>query len=95
MIELLEHHDGWVIRVRAAPGAKENGVRGEHGGALKVSVTQPPDKGKANEAIVAVLAKAIGVKRSQIEMLSGAASREKRFLIRGARREQLLSALSR
>jgi uncharacterized protein (TIGR00251 family) len=93
VVELVEHDKGWIVRVRATPGARENGVRGEHGGALKVSVTQPPDKGKANEAIVAVLAEALGVKRNQIVLLSGAASREKRFLIRRVSRDTLMSAL--
>lgn len=93
VVELIEHDEGWVVRVRATPGARENGVRGEHGGALKVSVTQPPDKGKANEAIVAVLAEALGVKKSQIELLSGAASREKRILIRGVSPERLQSVV--
>jgi len=52
-------------------------------GTLKVAVTAPPDKGRANEAIVEVLAEALGLKRSQIELVSGPTSRQKKFLLRG------------
>jgi uncharacterized protein (TIGR00251 family) len=83
VIAIAEHPEGCVIGIRAQPGARKNGVVGEHNGLLKVAVTAPADKGRANEALVEVLAAALGVKRSQIELLSGATSRAKKFLIRG------------
>jgi len=72
-----------VLLVRAQPGARKAGVIGEHGGALKVSVTAPPDKGRANKALAEALCAALGLNGSQVELLSGQASRDKRFLIRG------------
>lgn len=83
MIRIDSHAEGCVLSVRAQPGAKRNAIVGEHGGALKIAVSAPADQGKANEALIEVLADALNVKRSQIELLSGQTSREKRFLIRG------------
>lgn len=45
-------------------------------------VTQAPEKGKANKAIIAVLAEALGLRKSQIELLTGEASSQKRLLVR-------------
>ena len=56
---------------------------------LKVCVTQSPEKGKANKALVELLSKSLGVRKSQIELLSGETSSQKRFLIRGVACEEL------
>jgi len=82
MIALEAHPEGIVLRVRAAPGARRAGIAGEHQGQLKIAVTQPPEKGKANKALVAELAEALGVRKSQVVLLSGETSHDKRFLIR-------------
>src|SRR5207248_7670076 len=93
MIELIPHEDGWVLPVRAQPGARKNAVAGEQAGALKLYVTAPPEDGKANKAILEVLRNSLGLKRSQLDLLSGLTSREKRVLIRGLEREELESRL--
>ncbi len=82
-VELQSHPDGVVLPVRAQPKARRSAITGEHAGALKVSVTAPAEKGKANAAIIAVLAKEFGLAKSQIELLSGQTSSQKRFLLRG------------
>ena len=89
MIAITEHAEGCVLPVRAQPGARKNGVVGEQAGALKVAVTAPPEDGRANAALVAVLREALGVKRSQVALLSGQTSREKKFLIRGIKKAEL------
>lgn len=89
MINIHPHAEGLILPVRAQPGARKNGVVGEHGGALKVAVTAPPDQGRANKALIEVLHEALDLKRSQIELLSGETSRDKRFLIRGLTKQQL------
>jgi uncharacterized protein (TIGR00251 family) len=81
VIELSEHPAGVVLTVRAMPGASQAGIRGEQNGALKVAVTQIAEKGKANKALIVTLAKELGLKRSQIELLRGDTQREKRLLI--------------
>jgi uncharacterized protein (TIGR00251 family) len=89
MIDLQDHPEGIVLPVRAQPGASKNGLRGEQQGALKVGVTQIAEKGKANAALIATLAQELGIKRSQVELLSGATQSQKRFLIRGVARDEL------
>jgi uncharacterized protein len=83
MIEIGEHAEGCILRVRAQPRARRAGIQGEHGGALKVAVTAPADRGQANRALIEVLREAFGLKGAQIELLSGQTSRDKRVLIRG------------
>jgi uncharacterized protein (TIGR00251 family) len=83
VIEVKEHAEGCVLPVRAQPGARKTAVLGEQGGALKVAVTAPPAAGRANQALTEVLRGALGLKRSQVELLSGAKGRQKTFLLRG------------
>ena len=82
MIMLEPVADGIVIPVRASPGARRNEVRGEQAGALKVCVTQVAEKGKANMALRALLAKALRLRKSQIELVAGETTLRKRFLVR-------------
>jgi uncharacterized protein len=89
LIALQPHPEGTILPVRAQPGAKRNEIRGEQDGMLKVCVAQSPEKGKANKAVIELMAKSLGLKKSQIELLSGATSHQKRFLIRGITPEEL------
>jgi len=89
MIELTDHAEGVILPVRAQPGAGRNAIRGEQNGMLKVSVTQVAEKGKANKSLIEVLAKGLGLKRSQIELIAGETQAQKRFLIRGVTRQEL------
>ena len=75
--------EGALLPVKATPGARQNSVRGLHNGMVKVQVTQIAEKGKANRAIIDVLAKHFGISRSRIELIRGASSTEKVFLIKG------------
>jgi uncharacterized protein (TIGR00251 family) len=88
-IQISDHAEGCIVRVRAHPGARRNAIVGAQGGALKVAVTAPPDKGRANDSIVLLLADSLGLKRSQVELVSGATSRAKKFLVRNMTAEEL------
>ncbi|MCZ2340510.1 MAG: DUF167 domain-containing protein [Bacteroidales bacterium] len=79
---IVSHTDGATLAVRAQPGAKKNAVMGVQAGSLKLAVTAPPEEGRANAALVELLRDWLGVRRSQIELLSGATNRNKVFLIR-------------
>jgi uncharacterized protein (TIGR00251 family) len=83
MIRVTPHAEGCLLPVRAQPGARKTAVVGEHAGALKVAVMAPPEDGRANQALVEVLREALGLKRGQVELVGGAKSRKKSFLIRG------------
>jgi len=89
MIELKPRDDGVVLPVRAQPGARRNEIRGVQDGSLKASVTQSPEKGKANKALVVLLSKTLSLRKSQIELISGETSRQKQFLIRETTAEEL------
>lgn len=94
MIEPTPHARGSVLPVRAQPGARRNGLIGERAGAVRVAVSAPPEKGKANEAIARVLAEALGLRASQVALIAGETSRDKRFLIEGLGPDELKRRLA-
>ena len=65
------------MTVRVQPKASRNEVLGYRGDVLRLRVTAPPEGGKANEAVISLLAEALGVAKSQISILQGYASRNK------------------
>lgn len=67
------------LDVKASPKASRDEIKGWRGGALLVRVTVAPEKGKANDAIVALVAKAAGVPKSAFELASGETARNKSF----------------
>jgi hypothetical protein len=68
---------GTRLRLRVAPGAARPGVVGRHGDAWKVRVAAPPERGRANEAVLDLLAGTLGVARDRVTLVSGGASRDK------------------
>ncbi|MGF1578140.1 MAG: DUF167 domain-containing protein [Gemmataceae bacterium] len=95
MIEINEHDKGCVLSVKAQPAAKKSNIVGEQAGALKVAVTAAPEQGKANKALIQTLAKELGFKKSQVEIVSGQASRDKRFLFSGVTVQELRDAIAK
>ena len=93
MSPLEPHADGTILPVRAQPGARRNEIRGVQDGMLKVCVTQSPERGKANKAMVALLSKSLGLKKSQFELIAGETSHQKRFLVRGITPSELAAQL--
>ena len=94
MIELQSTSNGIILPVHAQPGARKNGVTGVHGGRLKIAVTQAPEKGKANQALIKLLAEQLGMKRSQVALVAGETSHHKKFLITGIDRATLEQRLA-
>lgn len=82
------------LAVHAQPGARCDQIAGLHGGRLKVKVSAPPEDGRANERIIDLLAAAFGLKRRQVMLVSGQASRVKEFLLEGLTFEQAGHALA-
>ncbi len=75
--------EGIIIPVKVRPGAKKNSIVGEWGGKLKLQVTAPPERGKANEAVVRLLARRLGLQKSRVRIVSGESSRDKKVLVEG------------
>jgi len=68
-----------LLHVRVQPKARANAVKGWHGAALRVSVTAAPEGGKANRAVIELLAATLSVPPSSIRLVRGATSRDKWF----------------
>ena len=86
---------GAAFGVWCAPGASREGIRGERDGALRVAVTAPAEKGRANEAIVRLLARALGLRPGDLSIRSGRAARAKRIVVRSVGVEALRGRLLR
>ena len=86
--------DGAVLRVHAKPGASKPGVAGLHGEAVSVRVRARPVEGAANRALLEVLAEALRLAPSALEIESGAHGREKRVRIRGCDAATVASRLA-
>jgi uncharacterized protein len=65
------------VRLRVAPGATRTSVVGRHGDAWKVRVTALPEGGRANEAVMRLLAETLAVPRSSVTLVSGHGAQEK------------------
>jgi uncharacterized protein (TIGR00251 family) len=82
-LKITEVEGGVTFAVRVVPRASRNEIAGVHGDALKVRVTAPPVEGRANKALIAFLAKRLGVRKSQVEIVAGATSRRKMIRVTG------------
>lgn len=71
-------HEGAEFTLRVTPRARRNAVALE-GDVIRVHVTAPPEDGKANAAVVQLLAKALGVAKTRLTLTRGASGRDKRF----------------
>lgn len=89
--------DGVTLFVRAQPKARADRIAGivedaDGGVRLKIQVTAAPEDGKANAAIVKLLAKTLKLPKSAVELTAGAASRSKTLRIGGVDAETLAAA---
>ncbi len=71
------------INVRVQPKARRNSVEVTDDSAVRVRVTAPPDRGKANEAVIKLLAARLGVSKSAIRVIRGHKSRNKVVQVEG------------
>jgi uncharacterized protein len=75
--------EGVLVSVIVLPRSSRCALAGTHDGALKVKLTKPPVDGEANAECCRFLAKLLGVAKSQIVIVRGAASRHKALQING------------
>lgn len=82
---VVEERDGAVrFTVRVSPRASREAILGVHDGALKVALTAPPVDGAANAALIALLAKKLGVPKGGVRIASGESSRTKVVSVEGS-----------
>ncbi len=65
------------LRLRVSPGAGRTALVGRHGDAWKVRVTEAPERGRANEAVLRLLADTLALPRTALTLVSGHGGREK------------------
>ncbi|MEO0317894.1 MAG: hypothetical protein RL404_1571 [Pseudomonadota bacterium] len=78
------HGDGLRIAVHVQPNASASGVAGEVDGALRLKLKAPPIDGKANEALVKLLAGLLGVTKRDVQVTHGLTGRQKLVLVKTA-----------
>lgn len=75
--------DAVLLAVRVAPRASTTKIMGERGGRLLIRVNAPPVDGRANEAVRRLLAKALGVAPTRVQVVGGERGRDKVVRIKG------------
>lgn len=80
------------VRLRVTPRASRRSVHRE-GDLVRVAVPEPPADGRANDAVISLLAKTLRLPRSSVRLLTGSKAREKRVLILGLTVEEVLARL--
>ena len=83
-----------ILEVLVFPRASKNDVRYDHG-VIKIRVNEAPVNGRATEAARKELAKALGLKRARVSVLTGTTARTKRFHVEGLSELEALSRLGR
>jgi len=84
---------GCRFPIKVHPAARKNALVAILGGALKLSVTAPPERGKANGAVERFLAEKLGISRERVTVAAGHASRDKTVHVAGMSPEQVLERL--
>jgi uncharacterized protein (TIGR00251 family) len=94
VIPIRELDDSVTFAVKVHPRAKQNGVTGELGDSLKVSLTTPPVEGRANASCIELFAKLLKVPRSSVTIASGQTSRNKVIRVAGVSAQYIRQRLS-
>ncbi len=83
------HETSTRLTLRVSPGAARSAVVGRHGAGWKVRVAAPPEDGKANDAVVKLLAATLALHERDVRIVSGRASRDKTVALAGLRPEEI------
>ena len=92
MIELKTNKGSVLLPVKIVPGASRTRYLGEWQGRAKIAVTAPPERGKANEAVLAFVAQRLGIRVRAVSLASGASSSTKTIRIEGVRADAIRAA---
>jgi len=94
VLDIVTTNSGIILSIRTQPGSSKNRIIGEYGGRLKLAVTAAPEKGRANKAVIELLADTLHISESSIHIISGESSRDKRLMIKGLTPEDIKSLLN-
>jgi uncharacterized protein (TIGR00251 family) len=84
---------GIRLRVKVVPGGSRDALAGRHGDRLRVKVAAPPEDGRANDAVVDLIARRLGVARRQVTIVSGRRTPLKTIQVRGVDAARARAAL--
>lgn len=93
-LNLRDVPGGAVLAVKVVPGSSRDKLAGVLGDSLKITTSAPPEKGKANQAVAALLARALGVDKRSVELVSSPSNPRKEFRIAGLSADQVRAALT-
>ena len=92
-LAIQENANGVVFTAKIVPGSSRTAVSGILDNMIKVRVAAPPEKGKANQCLIAFLAKRLGVKRNAIDIITGQTGPVKQVRVRQMSAAKLLERL--
>jgi uncharacterized protein (TIGR00251 family) len=93
-LDLQQSDLGVLMPVKVVPGASRSRVVGILDGALKVAVAAPPEKGKANKALIEILAESLDLPRNRVSIEQGQSSHHKIVLLQGANVDHIRDRLA-
>jgi uncharacterized protein (TIGR00251 family) len=92
-LKVQDTDGGVVFKVKVVPAGSRTEICGILDGMLKIKVTSPAEKGKANQALINFLAQMLNVKKNQLSIISGQTSRVKQIRLLSMSAETLLKKL--
>jgi hypothetical protein len=92
-VDITESVEGVVFAVKVVPGGSRTAIAGVLDGMVKIKLSAPAQKGKANQSLIEFLAKRLGVKKKAISIVSGHTNPLKKVQIRGLTAENVLGEL--
>ncbi|HEV7999957.1 MAG TPA: DUF167 domain-containing protein [Planctomycetaceae bacterium] len=88
-MRLISKPEGFALAVKVVPGSSQQRIAGEYADGLKVTVTAAPQRGAANDAVIAVLAEALQTAPSNVRIVRGHHNPRKEVLIVGLSAEEI------
>lgn len=93
-LSIQEVNGGVIFKVKVVPGSSRTAIAGLLDGMLKIKITAPAEKGKANQCLINFLARELGVKKNAISIISGQTSPVKYIKVLGVSVHTLLRKLN-
>lgn len=87
-IDITSIENSVIITVKVVPNSSRNSIEGALDGMLKVKIASVPEKGKANKTLAEFLAKKLGIKTKDIDIISGTTNAVKKVQIRNISAEE-------
>ena len=92
---VIQEDTGVAIRIKVVPNASRTKIVGTLGDRLKISIAAPPEAGKANKMLEALLAKTFNIPKKHVSVIAGQTQPQKRVLIHSITTQQVIAALTK